>query len=89
MGLIVFQGSKKAGRVTEISTGSKSGFDFLHTARQEHSGGIINETVLIFKCVMFIAVVMITNVEKAILECSKLLSNSVKICLFCNEQGNV
>lgn len=55
MGLIVFRGSKKAGRLTEISTGSKSGFDFLHTAHQEYSGGIINEVVLIFKCVMFIA----------------------------------
>lgn len=79
----------QGGRFTEISTGSKSGFDFLHTAHQEHSGGIMDEAVLIFQWVMFIAVVTITSLGKAILEPSKLLSNSGKICLFCDEQGNV
>lgn len=79
----------QGGRFTEISTGSKSGFDFLHTAHQEHSREIMDEAVLIFQWVMFIAVVTITSLGKAILEPSKLLSNSGKIYLFCNEQGNV
>lgn len=41
---------------------SKSGLGLLNPAHQENSGRTINEAVLIFKCVMSIAIVNITTI---------------------------